>query len=69
MFKFSVLVPYLPLLESAVWVTLKFTFFSTFLGFIGGFFLALITISRNRIRRPWPGSTFPSSGGHRFWCS
>ena len=44
MFKFSVLVPYLPLLESAVWVTLKFTFFSTFLGFIGGFFLALITL-------------------------
>ena len=52
MFKFSVLVPYLPLLESAVWVTLKFTFFSTFLGFIGGFFLALITISRNRILAP-----------------
>lgn len=24
MFKFSVLTPYLPLLESAVWVTLKF---------------------------------------------
>ena len=52
MFKFSVLTPYLPLLESAVWVTLKFTFFSTFLGFIGGFLLALITISKNRILAP-----------------
>ena len=52
MFKFSVLMPYLPLLESAVWVTLKFTFFSTFLGFIGGFILALITISRNRVFAP-----------------
>ena len=52
MFKFSVLTPYLPLLESAVWVTLKFTFFSTFLGFIGGFILALITISKNKIFAP-----------------
>lgn len=49
MFKFYVLEPYFPLLTSAVWITLKFTFFSTFLGFIGGFILALFTISKNRI--------------------
>lgn len=52
MFKFSVLEPYMPLLVSAVWITLKFTFFSTFLGFIGGFILALITISNNKILTP-----------------
>lgn len=69
MFKFSVLTPYLPLLESAVWVTLKFTFFSTFLGFIGGFLLALITIRRTGSWRPWHGSTFLCSGVRRFWCS
>ncbi len=52
MFKFSVLTPYMPLLASAVWITLKFTFFSTFLGFIGGFILALITISKNKVLTP-----------------
>ena len=49
MFQFSVLDPYLPLLASAVWITLKFTFLSTIMGFLGGFILALITLSRNRI--------------------
>lgn len=49
MFDFSVLEPYMPLLAGAVWVTLKFTFFSTIMGFLGGFILALITLSKNRI--------------------
>ena len=52
MFKFSVLTPYLPLLSSAVWVTIKFTIISTFLGFIGGFILALISISKNKLLVP-----------------
>lgn len=49
MFDFSVLEPYMPLLAGAVWVTLKFTFFSMIMGFLGGFILALITLSKNRI--------------------
>lgn len=49
MFDFSVLNPYLPLLASSVWITLKFTFFSTIMGFLGGFILALITLSKNRV--------------------
>lgn len=49
MFQFSVLDPYLPLLASAIWITLKFTFFSTIMGFLGGFILALITLSKNRL--------------------
>ncbi len=49
MFDFSVLEPYMPLLAGAVWVTLKFTFFSTIMGFLGGFILALVTLSKNRI--------------------
>lgn len=49
MFDFSVLEPYLPLLITAVGVTLKFTFFSTIMGFLGGFFLALVTLSKNRL--------------------
>ncbi len=49
MFDFSVLEPYMPLLAEAVWVTLKFTFFSTIMGFLGGFILALVTLSKNRI--------------------
>ncbi len=49
MFDFSVLTPYLPLLGNAVWITLKFTFFSTILGFLGGFILALMTLSRNKL--------------------
>lgn len=49
MFDFSVLGPYLPLLGSAIWITLKFTFLSTIMGFLGGFVLALVTLSRNRI--------------------
>lgn len=49
MFDFSVLEPYMPLLAGAVWVTLKFTFFSTIMGFLGGFILALITLSKNKI--------------------
>ena len=49
MFDFSVLEPYMPLLAGAVWVTLKFTFFSTIMGFLGGFLLALVTLSKNRI--------------------
>ncbi len=47
MLDFSVLEPYLPLLAGAVWITLKFTFFSTILGFLGGFILALLTLSKN----------------------
>ena len=49
MLDFSVLDPYLPLLASAVWITIKFTFFSTLIGFLGGFILALITLSRNKV--------------------
>ena len=49
MLDFSVLEPYFPLLASAVWITLKFTFFSTIMGFIGGFILALITLSKNKL--------------------
>lgn len=49
MFKFSILTPYLPMLASAVGITLKFTLISTILGFIGGFFLSLVTLSRNRL--------------------
>lgn len=48
MFDFSVLEPYMPLLAGSVWVTLKFTFFSTIMGFLGGFVLALITLSKKR---------------------
>ena len=40
MLDFSVLEPYIPLLATAVWITLKFTFFSTIMGFFGGFILA-----------------------------
>ena len=50
MLDFSVLDPYLPLLASAVWITIKFTFFSTLIGFLGGFILALITLSHNNFR-------------------
>lgn len=49
MFEFSILNPYLPLLAGAVWITLKFTFLSTIMGFLGGFVLALITLSKKRI--------------------
>ena len=49
MLDFSVLEPYFPLLASAVWITLKFTFFSTIMGFLGGFILALITLSKSKI--------------------
>lgn len=49
MFDFSVLGPFMPLLVSAVWITLKFTFFSTIMGFVGGFVLAIITLSKKRI--------------------
>ncbi|MDO4178137.1 MAG: amino acid ABC transporter permease [Phascolarctobacterium sp.] len=49
MLDFSVLGPYLPMLTGAVWVTLKFTFWSTIFGFIGGFFLALVTMSKNPV--------------------
>ena len=49
MLDFSVLDPYLPLLASAVWITIKFTFFSTLIGFLGGFILALITLSHNKV--------------------
>ena len=49
MLDFSVLDPYLPLLASAIWITIKFTFFSTLIGFLGGFILALITLSHNRV--------------------
>lgn len=69
MFDFSVLEPYMPLLAGAVWVTLKFTFFSTIMGFLGGFILALITLSKNKIASFLPRRTFPYSAAHRFWCS
>ena len=49
MLDFSVLEPYIPLLATAGWITLKFTFFSTIMGFFGGFILALITLSKNRV--------------------
>ena len=49
MLDFPVLDPYLPLLASAVWITIKFTFFSTLIGFLGGFILALITLSHNKV--------------------
>ena len=49
MLDFSVLEPYFPLLASAVWITLKFTFFSTIMGFLGGFILALITLSKSQV--------------------
>ena len=49
MLDFSVLDPYLPLLASAVWITIKFTFFSTLIGFLGVFILALITLSHNKV--------------------
>lgn len=49
MLDFSVLEPYFPLLASAVWITLKFTFFSTIMGFLGGFILALITLSKSKV--------------------
>ena len=52
MLDFSVLEPYIPLLATAVWITLKFTFFSTIMGFFGGFILALITLSKNRVLPP-----------------
>ncbi len=49
MLDFSVLEPYFPLLAASVWITLKFTFLSTIMGFLGGFVLALITLSKNRL--------------------
>ena len=49
MLDFTVLEPYFPLLASAVWITLKFTFFSSIMGFLGGFILALITLSKNKL--------------------
>ena len=49
MLDFAVLQPYMPLLFSSVWITLKFTFFSTILGFLGGFILALITLSKKYV--------------------
>ena len=49
MLDFTVLEPYFPLLASAVWITLKFTFFSSIMGFLGGFILALITLSKSKI--------------------
>jgi arginine/lysine/histidine transport system permease protein len=49
MFDFSILTPYMPLLVTAVGVTLKFTLISSIFGFIGGFFLSLITLSKNRL--------------------
>jgi ABC-type amino acid transport system permease subunit len=69
MLKFSVLEPYMPLLASAVWITLKFTFLSTFLGFLGGFVLALISISKNRILVPLAKFYISVFAGRRCWCS
>ena len=40
MLDFSVLEPYFPLLASAVWITLKFTFFSTIMGFLALAFMS-----------------------------
>lgn len=48
MLDFAVLEPYFPLLAASIWITLKFTFLSTILGFLGGFILALITLSKNK---------------------
>lgn len=42
---FSRIVPYLPLLKSGIILTIKFTFWSTILGFIWGVLLSLIKIS------------------------
>lgn len=48
MLDFAVLEPFFPLLATSVWITLKFTFFSTIMGFFGGFILALVTLSKNK---------------------
>ena len=48
MLDFEVLEPFFPLLATSVWITLKFTFFSTIMGFFGGFILALVTLSKNK---------------------
>ncbi len=48
MLDFAVLEPFFPLLAISVWITLKFTFFSTIMGFFGGFILALVTLSKNK---------------------
>lgn len=42
---FSLIVPYLPLLKNGIIMTLKFTFWSTILGFAWGVLLSLIKIS------------------------
>ena len=48
MLDFAVLEPFFPLLAASIWITLKFTFFSTIMGFFGGFILALVTLSKNK---------------------
>lgn len=48
MLDFAVLEPFFPLLATSVWITLKFTFFSTIMGFFSGFILALVTLSKNK---------------------
>lgn len=69
MLDFSVLEPYIPLLATAVWITLKFTFFSTIMGFFGGFILALITLSKTEFFPSWRRFIFLSSAVRRFWYS
>lgn len=46
MLNFSILTPYVPMLTTAIKLTLQFTFLSTILGFIWGILLSLIKISR-----------------------
>lgn len=48
MLNFSVLDPYMPMLVEAVWLTLKFTLLSSVLGFIWGFLLSLLTLSKSK---------------------
>ena len=49
MLDFSVLEPYFPLLINAVWITLKFTFFSTIMGFIGGLSVIQTAVAKSGI--------------------
>ena len=59
MFDFSSLTPYLPMLRSAIFLTLEFTLFSTVLGFIWGTLLSLIKVSRFRVLA-WLGRAYTS---------
>lgn len=59
MFDFSSLIAYLPMLKSAIFLTLQFTLLSTILGFIWGILLSLIKISRFKLLA-WLGQAYTS---------